>query len=604
MKSRKLRNILYPLVIGYFIVTIIVFGFFTVSTAKNNIFQQSIDILEETSILIKNYTGDISQYKDDSLQKSLSTLSQGSQTRITIINPSGRVLADTEKDPDLLDNHRDRIEIANAMQGRKYSSLRYSDSLNYDMLYYAVPLYDNSGKISGVLRTSMPFIELKNYNQQMYFYFGIGGILFLFVALSFTWMISRGIERPLSSLSEAAATYTQLDFSNSSNFSNFRNMPSFSFVPKEIQTVSHTLRQMGVELNRQFSSIEQQRDELQAVLDSMSEAVIVLDHTYHIIDANPAAIQFFGTKSQAPIVNESFLTVVRSSELIDMITETLEDGSSRTVNIHVGKSDYQVHISFISENNQTHSGNRVLLVFNDVTTLMHLERVRKDFVANVSHELKTPITSIKGFAETLEHEFASLNEDDDGNAMHKRFVAIIRNQTERLQAIIDDLLTLSRLDQAHDRNNDFPIINLKKTISDALAICTDKTQDQASRVTLHCDSEITIKGNSILLEQAIINLVDNAIKYSDPDTEIEVFCSRSDTSVDISVKDHGYGIPKKALPRIFERFYRVDKARSRDKGGTGLGLSIVKHIALLHKGKVEVDSEEGTGSVFTMHLPV
>jgi len=240
----------------------------------------------------------------------------------------------------------------------------------------------------------------------------------------------------------------------------------------------------------------------------------------------------------------------------------------------------------------------LLIVFNDVTQLRHLEQVRKDFVANVSHELKTPITSIKGFTETL------LEKDiNPGETHYKRFLTIINNQTERLQAIIEDLLTLSMLEQ-DEKPPAFQPADIKTIIEDSIKISTEHHSFNDRKIIFTENESITIQCNSLLVEQAIINLIDNALKYSDPESDVFIRIKKSKNFVAISVVDTGFGIPKELIPRVFERFFRVDTGRSRERGGTGLGLSIVKHVAIKHNGSVHVESVEGEGSTFTFTLPV
>jgi two-component system, OmpR family, phosphate regulon sensor histidine kinase PhoR len=246
------------------------------------------------------------------------------------------------------------------------------------------------------------------------------------------------------------------------------------------------------------------------------------------------------------------------------------------------------------------SDNRIgaLIVLNDVTRIKRLENMRRDFVANVSHEIKTPITAIKGFVDTLVK--GAINNQQDAH----RFLEIIGRQVDRLNAIIDDLLSLSKLEQDPDQ---FVLqmeeVELKGVLHSAIQACSSRTANEKATVDLICDDAIKIKINRQLIEQAVVNLVDNAVKYSGPEKRVEVVGEQQNDAIVIRVRDWGNGIGKEHLPRLFERFYRVDQARSRDLGGTGLGLAIVKHIAQVHKGSVKADSTLGKGSVFSIHLP-
>jgi two-component system phosphate regulon sensor histidine kinase PhoR len=239
-----------------------------------------------------------------------------------------------------------------------------------------------------------------------------------------------------------------------------------------------------------------------------------------------------------------------------------------------------------------------LVVFRDVTQLRHLEVMRSDFVANVSHEIKTPLTAIKGFVETLQHGKVKKHKEV------QRFLGIIQKHVERLNTIIDDLLTLSRIEQ---EDKEKPITLQEYKIGDifqsAAQICHSKAEEKGIGLDLVDKLGIIAKFDAYLLEQAVVNLIDNAIKFSEPESHIKVMADQTDTEIRIQVQDQGIGIAQKHLPRLFERFYRVDKARSRNLGGTGLGLAIVKHIAQAHGGYVTVESTLGKGSTFTIHLP-
>jgi two-component system, OmpR family, phosphate regulon sensor histidine kinase PhoR len=239
-----------------------------------------------------------------------------------------------------------------------------------------------------------------------------------------------------------------------------------------------------------------------------------------------------------------------------------------------------------------------LIVLNDVTRLRKLENIRRDFVANVSHELKTPITAIKGFVDTLK-DGAAKNLDDA-----ERFLAIIQKHVDRLENIVEDLLSLSRIEKEGEREeSELEERAIGEVLAGAIQVCDVKAREKGIGIELICDREVRAEINPTLLEQAVVNLLDNAIKYSDPGKKVEVEALETEAEVLIHVRDHGCGIEKKHLDRLFERFYRVDQARSRKLGGTGLGLAIVKHIAQAHGGSVSVESQPGQGSTFTIHLP-
>jgi two-component system phosphate regulon sensor histidine kinase PhoR len=239
-----------------------------------------------------------------------------------------------------------------------------------------------------------------------------------------------------------------------------------------------------------------------------------------------------------------------------------------------------------------------LVVFNDVTQLRRLANMRRDFVANVSHEIKTPLTAIKGFVETLQQGNVEKAKEKE------RFLGIIQKHVDRLNAIVEDLLTLSRIEQEDERKEiNFQQVKIEGIFLAAIQLCRPKAEEKKIRINLDCEKETSAILDPTLIEQAVVNLLDNALKYSEPQSTVLLKSHQQNSEVIISVQDHGIGIAQKHLPRLFERFYRVDKSRSRKEGGTGLGLAIVKHIAQAHGGHVAVESKIGEGSRFSIHLP-
>ena len=301
----------------------------------------------------------------------------------------------------------------------------------------------------------------------------------------------------------------------------------------------------------------------------------------------------------------SVYETVRNAEFHQVIQQTLDEGTAVTGEMHLsgaehanGEGDHTIQLQ--SALLRDDEGRRIglVMVLHDVTQLRRLESVRQDFVGNVSHEVKTPVSAIKAAVETLVEMPVAQDEDA------QRFLQIVNRQSDRLAAIVDDLLSLARIEQVGDGGlQDTRSVALWAVISAANETCQPGAEAKNIHVHTECDRELQVQVSEQLLTQAIVNLVDNAVKYSDPDTSILVHCEIIDGEVVISVTDQGRGIEPKHLPRVFERFYRTDKARSRDLGGTGLGLSIVKHIAEAHGGRVSVDSSPGSGSTFRIHLP-
>jgi two-component system, OmpR family, phosphate regulon sensor histidine kinase PhoR len=361
------------------------------------------------------------------------------------------------------------------------------------------------------------------------------------------------------------------------------------------------LNHMAEELDDKIGTLTRERNEREAVLSSMVEGVLAVDPDERIIAVNAAAAGLIDGEPTAA-EGRTIQEVLRNPALQRVVAQTLsgQEPVEADIVMHVGSEDryLQANGTLLHASDADQSPVGAVVVLNDVTRLKRLEAVRRDFVANVSHELKTPVTSIKGFAETLED--GALDDPDAA----RRFVRIIAGQADRLNSIIGDLLALSTLEQSENE----PHLSLEEAdvcdvVHVAVEVCEPKAQAKGVAIGVSCASRPLAAVNRPLLEQAIVNLVDNAVKYSPEGSAVEVSLIEAVGEIVISVRDQGQGVPREHLPRLFERFYRVDKARSRDLGGTGLGLAIVKHIAQVHGGSVSVDSRVGEGSTFRIHLP-
>ncbi|MBU1909278.1 MAG: PAS domain-containing protein [Verrucomicrobia bacterium] len=358
--------------------------------------------------------------------------------------------------------------------------------------------------------------------------------------------------------------------------------------------IARRIEQVGERLER----LEQQRKEQEAVFVSMVEGVMALDEEERVININHAAARLFGVPRDKAR-NRHLQELARNADLQQLVTAARSGDQpvEGDITLFSGEDRHlQVHASRLRDAGGRGIG--VLVVLNDVTRLRRLENLRRDFVANVSHELKTPITSIKGFIETLQD--GALKSEEDA----RRFLEIMARQADRLNAIIEDLLHLSRVEEeAAQQDIELKEQPLHEPLQAALHCCHHKAETRQISIELKCEPGLCARINAPLLEQAVVNLLDNAIKYSAPSSPVEVEVVREEGGIAIRVRDRGCGIAVKHLPRLFERFYRVDKARSRQMGGTGLGLAIVKHIAQAHGGSVTVESTPGQGSVFGLHLP-
>jgi two-component system phosphate regulon sensor histidine kinase PhoR len=511
-----------------------------------------------------------------------------SATRLTLILPSGKVICDSEEDPARMNNHADRPEVIEAMNTGRGQSIRYSHTLDQNMIYVAIPIKAD-GRILAIMRTSVPITGIEEALAGVYVRIMFGGVIIALLAALVSFFVARRVTRQLEEVRLGAERFAAGELQHKLPVSPVR----------EIGGVAEAMNSMAAQLHERLQAIIRQRNEQEAVLTSMIEGVLAVDTDERVIGLNRAAAQLFQIepdKAQDRTVQE----IIRNPALIEFVGRVLStrtSGESEITFYDRGPRYLQAHGTVLIDAGGKGIG--ALVVLNDVTRLRRLESVRRDFVANVSHELKTPVTSIKGFVETL------LDGAIDDPEKARRFVGIIARQADRLQAIIDDLLTLSRLEQdAEDAQIPMKSAPLIPVIEGAVQACEVKAHEKNIEFAIDCPADLTVKMNAPLLEQAIINIVDNAVKYSDPGGQVELEAVATSDRIVISVTDHGPGVSQEHLPRLFERFYRVDKARSRTLGGTGLGLSIVKHIAQVHGGYPEVESILGQGCTFKIHLPI
>jgi two-component system phosphate regulon sensor histidine kinase PhoR len=370
------------------------------------------------------------------------------------------------------------------------------------------------------------------------------------------------------------------------------------FVSSETKLLAKTMNDMAVNLDDRMQTIIRQRNELEAVLSSMFEGVMAINLEETIISVNKVAARIFH-QEPSELLNRSVQEAVRNPDFQRFIRLALLDENPREADLSFYIKD-ETLLNSRSAPLKNAAGERmgILIILNDVTRLRRLENMRRDFAANVSHEIKTPLTAIKGYTETL--KTGALGNPEEA----ARFVGIIENHTNRLIAIIEDLMKLSIIEQSTENK----IIKLTECrvlpiLAAAVKICRPKAEEKEIRIFCSCDEALTAKLNAALIEQAFVNLLDNAVKYSDPGSSIEIEATKNDSEVSIAFQDHGIGIGTEHLSRLFERFYRVDASRSRKMGGTGLGLAIVKHIVIANAGNISVKSAPGKGSRFAIHLP-
>ncbi|MCB2204058.1 cell wall metabolism sensor histidine kinase WalK [bacterium] len=590
MKKKRLFWQLYTSNFLIIFLALFAFTFFISNSFKNLLLTQVSDDLESRAQLLQEEVlHQLRNADGGTLEDFCVRLGQRSSTRITIILPDGLVVADSERDPATMDNHATRPEVQRALNGQIGTSTRFSATLQMNTMYAAIPLREG-GELIGVLRTAVPVKRAEENVSALQLQIVMGGLFITLLAALISLVLSRRITRPIEQLKDGAHRFAEGDL-------DFRLPEPNS---EELSELAEVMNTMAEQLQDRISIIVQQHSQQDAVLYSMIEGVLAFDTDERLININRSAAELLKVDPEK-VRGKSIQEVVRNVGLQRFVEEALSanDNTEGYVTLVDDVERFlQVHGSILKDDAGMPIG--LLVVLNDVTELRTLENVRRDFVANVSHELKTPITSIKGFVETLLD--GAINDRDDA----LRFLGIVSRQADRLNAIIEDLLSLSRIEQAGDTEEiSLAPGSVHDALQSAMQVCQHDAEQKNIILQLDCDGDISARMNPPLLEQALVNLVNNAIKYSEAGKRVWLSAAVDDMQkVHISVRDEGYGIEAEHLPRLFERFYRIDKARSRKMGGTGLGLAIVKHIAQAHHGVVTVESSPGSGSKFTIIIPV
>ncbi|EHB68111.1 MULTISPECIES: ATP-binding protein [Paenibacillus] len=529
----------------------------------------------------------VEYYTNRSLQ-----LEELSDARVTFITKDGRVIGDSESNPVTMDNHAYREEVLEAEKTGKGSTIRRSSTLGQDMLYVALPVKVGDS-FDGFVRLSLSLSQVDQGVRQGWTVMGIGlAILFLAASL-LSIRVAKGLTSPLEKITRVARRIARLEYDARVNINR----------KDEIGQLAQAINGMADSLQTQVRTIRDNEDLLQSVLNNMTGGIVMVNGSGHIMLINRAAERMLGVDAEV-ITGKSYRELKQHYELTKLMKEGLENRNS----FHEERNLYYpvesiVRLDGVPMVQEDGAYRGMLFLLQDVSDIRRLERMRSEFVANVSHELKTPLAAVKGFAETLLGGGVS----DEKTA--RSFLQIIYDESERLNRLIGDILELSSIESKRVQM-DYSPIHLQaffETISEMMRTVAEK-----KRISLELDvpEELFMEGDEDKLRQIFMNLLSNAINYTQEGGRVKLTAreklhnGQSEDIVQFIVKDSGIGIPKKDLPRIFERFYRVDKARSRGSGGTGLGLSIVKHLVDMHHGRIDVESELGVGSSFIIELPV
>ncbi len=590
------RRIVYQIFPSYLIVTflaLLALAWFASSAVQRFFTDQIQRDLAARALLVRDQIGRQIALDDlaklDALAK---RLGHQTATRITVVLADGRVAGDSDEAPDRMEPHtgRGRPEIAAAFAGRTGQAIRYSNTVERTMVYVALPILGDSGASPpGVVRLAVPLTAVHEAMHSLRSQIALAAVAAAVLSAVASLLIARRLSRPLEELRAGAEAFARGDLGH--------RLPGAGIA--EIDSLAGSMSRMAAELDEHIREITRQRNEQEAILRSMAEGVLAVDTAGRVVSVNASAARMLGVDARQ-VCGRSVEESLRIPDVQRLLSGALTEDHMLEAQIILrngGERHLQAHGAPIHDAAGALLG--AVLVLNDITALRRLERMRRDFVANVSHELKTPITSIKAAVETLQG--GALADPADA----ERFLAMIARRAERLNAIIDDLLNLSRIEQQSESAElDLNLTDLASILAAAVQVCEPKAREKGTRLELRAAPGTRARVNPALIETAVVNLIDNAIKYSEGGSQVDVEATVAEDEIRITVRDQGEGIEARHLDRIFERFYRVDKARSSKLGGTGLGLAIVKHVAQAHGGRVSVESAPGRGSNFNIHLPL
>ncbi|MFO7886188.1 MAG: ATP-binding protein [Desulfobacteraceae bacterium] len=611
-KKRKLIWHIFPIFFVITIVSLVAVTVYASSFFKSFSLENTRQDLIKRALLVKREIDRISPDKIDALCRHIG---RSIDTRITVIHPTGLVVGDSHSNASEMVNHKFRPEIETAINGETGSAVRHSTTLGEKMMYIALPLFKEK-KLTYIVRTAVAITaidrEIAHIQKNIF-----SALVFIaLLAAGISLFVSRRITRPIEEMTSRANAFSQGDLS-----------PRLA-VPdsKELAQLAATMNQMAASLDEKIKTVENRSMELEAVYSSMGDGVIAVGRNENIITINQAAAKIFSLPPDT-LEGKHIHEVARHYDLQQFLQKALknaepveEDVCIQLDNEHI----FNIHSTPLSNTAGELMG--TLIIFHDITRIRRLENMHKDFAANVSHELKTPLTSVKGFVETLQE---TMQEEHSGE-QQRNFLCIIEKNVNRLIALIDDLLVLSRLERKQGKEMVLQHHDVTEVITRAVEACRTAINqrkinvfwsDQNTPLLLpeaHYDDSDTLPEDTapsltlppvtapmdpLLMEQAIVNLLSNAVKYSHPGGDVHINAYSENQSIVIHITDSGPGISHVHLTKIFQRFYRVDKARSRDMGGTGLGLAIVKHIVQYHNARITVNSTPGKGSCFTIKIP-
>ena len=583
----KRKGLFWFLLPSYWIITIASITIISiyVFNSMSNLYYKQVeeDILTRAKLLSESLRNStiIKEYRiinNENVDKLCVELGEVSKTRFTVILPDGQAIGDTDAIPSLMKPHNNRVEVINALEGRIGKDRRRSSTTNREYQYVAIPLFDDNNQVICAVRAAIEVTGIQNEVGPMTTRVFVAAIIIGIASMYVCVIATRRITNPLGIITNTAKKITEGDFEEK--------------IPEQN---TEELNQLSNSLNQMLTTINQQKSEQSTILESMNDGVMAIDNDGKIIIVNPQARKILGLKNKRT-KKRDYEKLIENKKIKIIIFSLLNEKKSMTEEIEIKESSKVILFNGSLLLNPYNQSIGALFVLRDITHLRFLEKVKTNFVANVSHELKTPVTAIQGFVETL------LSSEFNHNQDTRNFLYIIKKQSGRLDIIIDDLLMLSRLEQT-DVKVFVKDKNILNVINNAINLVQLLLNEKEVNLNVECNEELHWNVNSSLIEHALVNLLTNSIKYSDSYVNIDIKVKKYKNNLIISIIDNGFGIEKDDIPRLFERFYRSSSGRITDKNGTGLGLSIVKHIIQVHSGIINIDSKIGIGTTFKITIP-
>jgi two-component system phosphate regulon sensor histidine kinase PhoR len=556
--------------------SIIIFVSRTIAENYEHTFEQ--ELLRVTAVSEGQIINLLEGNSYNELESKIVKYGKQSGIRFTVVDYNGIVIADSYAEKDTMENHINRPEIKEAFNNETGVGVakRYSSTSQLDMLYYAKRL-ELKGTQTVVLRTSFFMTDVKTTTSRVTRQILIISMILVLIAIIITYVFSHSITQPIVSLTEASKEIASGDFDVRVKVKG----------KDELSNLATHFNEMTMKTQDLFERISKQKEDFRILVASMREGVLVISSDMVVGLVNESFNRILNADVR---MNDDISRFIKGTELEGIVSDVFSTKKSKVTNVEIG--EYQLVMSAVFMQNR----DELIIVFNDITEIKKIESFKKDFIVNVSHELKTPLTAIKGFVETLEEEI-----EDEENSY---YIEIINRHTDRLINIVQDLLTLSELEV-----DSLQLLrtkaDIRQLIDNVLTIYQLKAKEKHISIMKNIPENPCVANvDAFRIEQVLVNLVDNAIKYTDEGL-IRIDLSEQPDYVELRVSDTGRGMSEEDRKRVFERFYRADKSRTRkgSAGGTGLGMSIVKHIVLQHEGTIDVDSQEGRGTEFIIRLP-